>query len=143
MLTSVASLSFQDVGLAILESYSRTLESLAFTVMSRIEDVLKADLATQDHKDVESMRMPSLSTDDTDQVVSDAKAEVEKFRRMEPVSTMLFDFVGPRDEDLSTYGKEDAMGPKLTKVSSIATRRFSYLEKLEHLGGTRSPISRH
>ncbi|GJM89726.1 hypothetical protein PR202_ga05941 [Eleusine coracana subsp. coracana] len=134
----------RDVGLAILESYSRTLESLAFTVMSRIEDVLNADLATQDHKDVESMKMSSLSPDDTDQVVSDAKAEVEKFRRMEPVSTTLFDFVGPRDHDTSTYGKEeDAMGPKLTKVSSVATRRFSYLEKLEHLGGTRSPISRH
>ncbi|GJN15202.1 hypothetical protein PR202_gb02096 [Eleusine coracana subsp. coracana] len=50
----------RDVGLAILESYSRTLESLAFTVMSRIEDVLNADLATQDHKDVESMKMSSL-----------------------------------------------------------------------------------
>jgi hypothetical protein len=35
------------------------------------------------------------------------------------------------------------MGPKLTKVSSVAARRFSYLEKLEHLGGTRSPVSRH
>ncbi|XP_062179258.1 rop guanine nucleotide exchange factor 9-like [Phragmites australis] len=133
----------RDVGLAILESYSRTLESLAFTVMSRIEDVLNADSATQDPKNAESMRIPSLLTYDTDKVVSDAKAEVEKLRRMEPVSATLFDFVGPRDQDLNTYGKEDANGPKLTKVSSIATRRFSYLEKLEHLGGTRSPISRH
>jgi hypothetical protein len=143
ILRSPVYLSFQDVGLAILESYSRTLESLAFTVMSRIEDVLNADSAVQDRKDVESMRMPCLSADDTDKVVSDAKAEVEKFRRMEPVSMTLFDFVGPRDQDLSTYVKEDAMGPKLTKVSSVAARRLSYLEKLEHLGGTRSPVSRH
>ncbi|KAK8695128.1 hypothetical protein V6N13_000302 [Hibiscus sabdariffa] len=37
----------QDVGLAILESYSRVLESLAFSVMSRIEDVLHADSLTR------------------------------------------------------------------------------------------------
>ncbi|TVU20325.1 hypothetical protein EJB05_36530, partial [Eragrostis curvula] len=134
----------RDIGLAILESYSRTLESLAFTVMSRIEDVLNADLAAQDRMNVESMRVPSLSTDETDKVVSDAKAEVEKFRRMEPVSPTLFDYVGPRDQGLNTYtSKEDTNGPKLTKVTSIATRRFSYLEKLEHLGGTRSPVARH
>ncbi|XP_051148917.1 rho guanine nucleotide exchange factor 8-like [Andrographis paniculata] len=33
----------KDVGLAVLESYSRVLETLAATVMSRIEDVLYAD----------------------------------------------------------------------------------------------------
>ncbi|GMI97733.1 ROP (rho of plants) guanine nucleotide exchange factor 8 [Hibiscus trionum] len=37
----------RDVGLAILESYSRVLESLAFSVMSRIEDVLHADSTTR------------------------------------------------------------------------------------------------
>lgn len=125
----------RDVGLAILESYSRTLESLAFTVMSRIEDVLNADLAAQDPKNVDSMRILSLTSDDTDKVVSDAKAEVEKLRRMEPVTATLFDLVGPRD-----HGKEGANGPKLTKISSIATKRFSYLD---NLGGTRSPIARH
>ncbi|KAL6848949.1 hypothetical protein ACP4OV_021532 [Aristida adscensionis] len=127
----------RDVGLAILESYSRTLESLAFTVMSRIEDVLNADAAAQDPKNAESTTIPSLLGDDTDKVVSDAKAEVEKMGRMEPVSATLF------DQGLNTYGKEDGNGPKLTKVSSIATKRYSYLEKLENLGGTRSPISRH
>lgn len=115
----------QDVGLAILESYSRTLESLAFTVMSRIEDVLSADLAARDLRNTESMRIAaSLASDDTDKVVSDAKAEVEKTGRMEPVSPALADFVGP----------------KLTKISPVATKRFSYLE---NLGGTRSPIARH
>ncbi|KAL6618795.1 hypothetical protein ACP70R_033934 [Stipagrostis hirtigluma subsp. patula] len=133
----------KDVGLAILESYSRTLESLAFTVMSRIEDVLKADAAAQDANNADSTTMPSLSTDDTDQVVSDAKAEVERMGRMEPLSATLFDPVGPGDQDLNTYGKEGTNGPKLTKVTSIATKRYSYLDKLENLGGTRSPISRH
>ncbi|KAK8602238.1 hypothetical protein V6N12_052052 [Hibiscus sabdariffa] len=37
----------RDVGLAILESYSRVLESLAYSVMSRIEDVLHADSLTR------------------------------------------------------------------------------------------------
>ncbi|XP_059287636.1 rop guanine nucleotide exchange factor 12-like [Lycium ferocissimum] len=38
----------RDVGHAVLESYSRVLESLANTVTSRIEDVLYADSVTQD-----------------------------------------------------------------------------------------------
>lgn len=33
----------QDVGQSILESYSRVLESLAFNIMARIDDVLYAD----------------------------------------------------------------------------------------------------
>jgi PRONE (Plant-specific Rop nucleotide exchanger) len=33
----------QDVGQAILESYSRVLESLAFNIISWIDDVLFAD----------------------------------------------------------------------------------------------------
>lgn len=33
----------QDVGQSILESYSRVLESLAFNILSRIDDVLNAD----------------------------------------------------------------------------------------------------
>lgn len=34
---------FQDVGQSILESYSRVLESLAFNVLSRINDVIRVD----------------------------------------------------------------------------------------------------
>ncbi|KAM0921925.1 hypothetical protein ACQ4PT_006525 [Festuca glaucescens] len=135
----------RDVGSAILESYSRTLESLAYTVMSRIEDVLHADSLAQDPKNADAMRMPSLQSDDTDTVVQDAKDEVERLGRMEPLNATLFDYVGPRDGDIESMiaESEDPDGAKLTKVSPIATKRFSYLDKLEHLGGTRSPISRH
>lgn len=35
--------AMQDVGQSILESYSRVLESLAFTIIARIDDVLYAD----------------------------------------------------------------------------------------------------
>ncbi|PNT70723.1 hypothetical protein BRADI_2g16800v3 [Brachypodium distachyon] len=135
----------RDVGSAILESYSRTLESLAYTVMSRIEDVLRADSLAQDPKNAEATRMPSLSSDDTDTVVQDAKDEVERLGRMEPLNSTLFDYVGPRDGDIGPMmsDSQEPRGAKLSKVSSIATKRFSYLDKLENLGGTRSPISRH
>ncbi|KAM0886113.1 hypothetical protein ACQ4PT_029886 [Festuca glaucescens] len=135
----------RDVGSAILESYSRTLESLAYTVMSRIEDVLHADSLAQDPKNADAMRMPSLQSDNTDTVVQDAKDEVERLGRMEPLNATLFDYVGPWDGDIESMiaESEDPDGAKLTKVSPIATKRFSYLDKLEHLGGTRSPISRH
>lgn len=36
-------LSFQDVGKSILESYSRVLESLAFNIVARIDDLLYVD----------------------------------------------------------------------------------------------------
>ncbi|KAF6991890.1 hypothetical protein CFC21_008938 [Triticum aestivum] len=135
----------KDVGSAILESYSRTLESLAYTVMSRIEDVLHADALAQDPKNGDSMRMPSLTTDDTDTVVQDAKDEMGRLGRMEPVNSTLFDYVGPRDGTIETMilGSQDPQGKKLSKISKIGTKRYSYLDKLENLGGARSPISRH
>ena len=37
----------QDVGQSILESYSRVMESLAFNIMARIDDVLYVDDATK------------------------------------------------------------------------------------------------
>ncbi|KAK8698466.1 hypothetical protein V6N13_114583 [Hibiscus sabdariffa] len=49
----------KDVGHAILESYSRVIESLAFSIMSRIEDVLHADDLIQ-----ESLLARSSNSDD-------------------------------------------------------------------------------
>lgn len=42
--------SFQDVGKSILESYSRVLESMAFNIVSRIDDLLYVDDLTK-HSD--------------------------------------------------------------------------------------------
>lgn len=39
--------SFQDVGKSILESYSRVLESLAFNIVARIDDLLYVDDLTR------------------------------------------------------------------------------------------------
>lgn len=47
-------ISMQDVGQAILESYSRVLESLAFNLMARIEDLLYVDDATRHRSAAES-----------------------------------------------------------------------------------------
>lgn len=41
------SLLLQDVGQSILESYSRVMESLAFNIMARIDDLLYVDDATK------------------------------------------------------------------------------------------------
>ena len=45
----------QDVGQSILESYSRVMESLAFNIMARIDDVLYVDDATKRCAAAESM----------------------------------------------------------------------------------------
>ena len=39
----------QDVGQAILESYSRVMESLAFNVLARIDDLIYINDATKQH----------------------------------------------------------------------------------------------
>ncbi|CAH1449012.1 unnamed protein product [Lactuca virosa] len=54
--------SNRDVGLAVLESYSRVLESLANTVMNRIEDVLYADDLAQNSSENNTKSSPSEQT---------------------------------------------------------------------------------
>ncbi|CAI0435019.1 unnamed protein product, partial [Linum tenue] len=45
----------RDVGRAIIESYSRVMESLAFNIMARIEDLLYVDDATKQRASAESL----------------------------------------------------------------------------------------
>ncbi|KAK9271442.1 hypothetical protein L1049_027033 [Liquidambar formosana] len=47
----------KDVGQSILESYSRVMESLAFNIMARIDDLLYVDDATKQRAAVESMSL--------------------------------------------------------------------------------------
>ncbi|KAG0454652.1 hypothetical protein HPP92_023944 [Vanilla planifolia] len=116
----------KDVGLSILESYSRILESLAHTVVSKIEDVLHADWLARD---------PG-----------------ERLSVEEPGMTRLSDFMGWTLEQESENGKE-ADGredmlvleeSQMKKPPGVLTQRVpSYTENLECLGGLRSPTSRH
>ncbi|KAJ0695169.1 putative PRONE domain, Rop guanine nucleotide exchange factor [Helianthus annuus] len=46
--------NFTDVGKSILESYSRVLESLAFNIVSRIDDLLYVDDLTREPKNFPS-----------------------------------------------------------------------------------------
>nr|GEW78589.1 Rho guanine nucleotide exchange factor 8-like [Tanacetum cinerariifolium] len=51
--------SNNDVGHAVLESYSRVLESLANTVMNRIEDVLSADELAHESSESNNAKSPA------------------------------------------------------------------------------------
>ncbi|CAM8942102.1 unnamed protein product [Rhodiola kirilowii] len=143
----------KDVGHAILESYSRVIESLAFTVLSRIEDVLYADSIAQDPSEAETKSQQSsrvsspLPEDDASNSVGTPNAftlsdimgwnvaptptETANVRKSEPANNMA---------DASKGDNEKIM----TKLANIVTqKKQSYLEKIENLSALRSPIGRH
>ncbi|CAL5339273.1 rop guanine nucleotide exchange factor 9-like [Camellia sinensis] len=144
----------KDVGHSILESYSRVLESLANTVMSRIEDVLYADSLTQDPSLVVSKRKPSMDSLPAEGLESSPSSaeEIEKPNTTEtPTSMTLSDFMGwGLDQGEAEMKKSQSTGnldnlskeeiEKLSKPIDVVTnKKFSYMEKLETLGGLRSP----
>ncbi|KAL6629455.1 hypothetical protein ACP70R_029220 [Stipagrostis hirtigluma subsp. patula] len=132
----------RDVGYALLESYSRVLESLAYSVMSRIEDVLSADAAAQNLTATEAARRL-----EADARRLDAKEELEKLNEA-PASMTLFDFMGWHfDQDELMKRKEDGTldadgEAKLKKAPSLAPKKFSYVDTLSS-SGMRSPSARH
>ncbi|CAA7410107.1 unnamed protein product [Spirodela intermedia] len=128
----------QDVGQSVLESYSRILESLAFMVMSRIEDVLYADslagAAPPAEGGGEAVKFPTV------------EEEAERVNAKEAPSSMtLSDFMGL---DLGHDGDrkkktEDADGVNAAAAKIVtpqALKSFSYTESLL---GLRSPTARH
>ncbi|AQK59221.1 Rop guanine nucleotide exchange factor 9 [Zea mays] len=140
----------RDVGYALLESYSRVLESLAYSVMSRIEDVLSADAAAQNLTASEAARraLESTSAELPAARKLDAKEELEKLNEA-PASMTLFDFMGwhfDQDELMKRRedGTLDADGEAmlLKKAPSMAPKKFSYVDSLSS-GGMRSPSARH
>ncbi|KAG8070513.1 hypothetical protein GUJ93_ZPchr0006g45394 [Zizania palustris] len=137
----------QDVGYALLESYSRVLESLAYSVMSRIEDVLGADAAAQNLTATEAARRMMETGDAPAARKLDAKEELEKLNEA-PASMTLYDFMGWHfDQDELMRKKEEgtldeAGEAKLKKAPSLAPKRFSYVDSLA-AGGMRSPSARH
>ncbi|CAN1331145.1 Rho guanine nucleotide exchange factor 8 [Linum perenne] len=128
----------RDVGQAILESYSRIIESLAYTVLSRIEDVLFADSTALNPPPPEP--------------IEKLEEEVDKSSSTETPSTMtLSDFMGwtvdKGDNDLkkSTSSRNiEILDQEKGNVKPVATpKKSSYLERLENLSGLRSPTARH
>ncbi|KAF8746395.1 hypothetical protein HU200_013354 [Digitaria exilis] len=141
----------RDVGYSLLESYSRVLESLAYSVMSRIEDVLGADAAAQNLTASEAAKrmMESAALEAPTARKLDAKEELEKLNEA-PASMTLFDFMGWHfDQDELMKRREDgtldadAEAKLLKKAPSMApTKKFSYVDSLSS-GGMRSPSARH
>ncbi|XP_076920032.1 rop guanine nucleotide exchange factor 12-like [Bidens hawaiensis] len=137
----------RDVGHAVLESYSRVLESLAHKVMSRIEDVMHADnLARNPSGDLKRNSLKDSASRASGKFPS-AKEDLEKlnYANAPPTSMTLSDFIGwslEQEKDSKgelSNGNETA---KLAKQSSAAnSKKLSYIERLETLGG-RSPSTR-
>ncbi|KAF5187132.1 Rop guanine nucleotide exchange factor [Thalictrum thalictroides] len=126
----------KDIGQAVLESYSRVLESLSHTVMSRIEDVLYADSLTQDPALAGSNPIPS-SFSAPEVPVKFLGHSEEQMGRMSSVET-------PTSMTLLDFLKEDDDEIPMPKPDNAAiNKRHSYIEKLETLGGLRSPRARH
>ncbi|KAF7843358.1 rop guanine nucleotide exchange factor 12 [Senna tora] len=141
----------RDVGQAVLESYSRILESLAFTVLSRIEDVLHADYQTQNPtKNTKKGALKSLPhIPKAESPMS--KELVDKSGSETPGSFTLSDVMGWGGDGDSDMKKEDPLDVtddmsndidgKPEKLPNTDTnKKVSYLE---NLGGVRSPTSRH
>jgi len=143
----------KDVGQAILESYSRIIESLAFTVMSRIEDVLYADSLAQTSPQADYNERPSM--DSPELPITTSSEEMDKNLSETPNSKTLSDFMGWELEqaennirknhstgNIEIYYKGD--NDKLSKTPKAVTpKKLSYLERLENLSGLRSPTARH
>ena len=149
-------LVWQDVGHAILESYSRILETLAFTVLSRIEDVLYADSLAQNPALASCKRNPlrGSSLDPEPLNFPNPKEEIEKLSTGTPQSMTLSDFMGwnlekeDGEEKKGSGGNSEELSKNdekpMTKIANIITnKKVSYIEKLENLGGLRSPTARH
>lgn len=136
---------WQDVGQAVLESYSRILESLAFTVLSRIEDVLYADQQTQ--VPTQAGRKSVSKSPVSKSEKGTPKEETDKGGAETPGSMTLLDFMGwEADQGDSDMKKDSQVSDEFNKeldakkVPNVATKKVSYLE---NLGGVRSPTSRH
>lgn len=133
----------KDVGQSVLESYSRVLESLAYTVMSRIEDVLYADQLSQDPIE----KIFSRNSSDLNGGVENQDSSESR------ISMTLSDFMGwpfeqGKGNQKTAPGNFDDLlcseELELKKLPKVVTpKKVSYIEKVENLGGLRSPTSRH
>lgn len=146
------------MGLSILESYSRVLESLANTVMSRVEDVLYADSLAQDPSiEAATLKQSTKYSSQSQPLSPESEAGNLSSAAETPTGSMtLSDFMGWNVEPpiteirknrstgnlLSSTSKdeEETLVTKPAHVNIIKT--LSYIDKIE-MSGLRSPTSRH
>lgn len=136
MVLSSFSFSPQDVGHACLESYSRILESLAHTIMSRIEDVQYADYVAQNPTKATSKKHFFDSTQHVT-VLPDGEGFAPGDNAMTLSDLLTWSLDQGEDENDSNSESESK---QMQKLSMSTTKKTSYLD---NLGGTRSPTSRH
>lgn len=136
------------MGHAVLESYSRILESLAHKVMSRIEDVMHADNLAQNPSGDPKRNPLKDSASMASGKFPSAKEELEKLNLSDaPTSMTLSDFMGWTLDNEKESKQELSNGTETTteqlakQPSATNSKKLSYLEKLDTLGG-RSPSAR-
>lgn len=124
------------MGHSVLESYSRVLESLAAAILNRIDDVIYAD------------NLASKSSGNE----SEENLSPTEEKSGTPTSKTLLDFMGwnidQGDETKKNSGDfddfvKDQEHEKILAKTPPENKKISYLEKLEHWGGLRSPTARH
>ncbi|GAA0165193.1 guanyl-nucleotide exchange factor [Lithospermum erythrorhizon] len=131
----------KDVGHSVLESYSRVLESLANTVMTRIDDVLYADALAQDPSLAVAAWKPSPNSTPSPCPRNLAGHDDEA---VTPPTPKLSDFLDLSIEEEDAEKKKDSTIEHLRKQKKLlksATKRFLYIDKIEN--GQRSPADRH
>ncbi|VFQ82584.1 unnamed protein product [Cuscuta campestris] len=127
----------RNVGHAVLESYSRIIESLAFTVLSRIEDVLHADYAAQNPTESANTALKESSSPSSSMVKTPTPKEGEKPNAVATETTTsmtLLDFMGWTTLDQATdpdSKKENNMkfGMTTKPPEIVNTKKSSYLER--------------
>ncbi|KAG6522093.1 hypothetical protein ZIOFF_019227 [Zingiber officinale] len=128
----------KDVGLAIRESYSRVLESLAFTVMSRIEDVLRADNLARNPPD-EDLKRKSPKIEEPEPVKAEEVIQLQKIESND--SMTLSDFMDwQMDQEAQENNEDSGIGDNTPGLDSAKSgkkspkvapnKKFYYLEKL-------------
>uniref|UniRef100_A0A7N0TIY2 PRONE domain-containing protein n=1 Tax=Kalanchoe fedtschenkoi TaxID=63787 RepID=A0A7N0TIY2_KALFE len=150
----------RDVGQAILESYSRVLESLAYTVSSRIEDVLHADAQARNPSETKNGHSARDLSDPVEPPMkynsNNANEEIEKLNSIDASMPMtLSDFMGwttadqgdsEQKKDPSDDSKDALKNDIKSKISGVISTDKkvpqSYIEKVENRGGSRSPTAR-
>lgn len=119
----------------MLESYSRVLESLAASILNRVDDVIYADsvavkaaaAAEEGNENKDELSPGTLTSSTLLDLMSwsiEQGGEAKNFNEFE--------------EKSNEQGNK-----KIMTKASPENKRISYLEKLEHWGGLRSPTARH
>ncbi|KAE8696081.1 Rop guanine nucleotide exchange factor 9 [Hibiscus syriacus] len=126
----------RDVGQALLESYSRILESLAFAVLSRIGDVLYADSIVRNPNQTMSKTLPNSANPGSG--TNGEKGNLMTLSDLLTWSAEQLEIDEESDECKEGISKE-IDEKQMQKLNAVSTKK-TYLESL---GELKSPQERH